>query len=48
MTSQQRNELIAALRMLSLSNPKKWGILNIAADEIRRLELDLTKVRNGK
>jgi hypothetical protein len=44
MTAQQRNELIATLRMLSLSNPKKWAILNSSADEIRRLELALKKV----
>jgi hypothetical protein len=43
MTALQRNELIATLRMLSLSNPKKWAILNSAADEIRRLELALKK-----
>jgi hypothetical protein len=38
MTALQRNELVATLRMLSLSNPTKWAILNNAADEIRRLE----------
>jgi hypothetical protein len=43
MTALQRNELVATLRMLSLSNPKKWAILNSAADEIRRLELALKK-----
>jgi hypothetical protein len=44
MTALQRNELVATLRMLSLSNPKKWAILNSAADEIRRLELALKNV----
>lgn len=48
MTGQQRNELVATLRMLSLSNPEKWAILNSAADEIMRLQLALTRAGSWK
>jgi hypothetical protein len=47
-TRQERGDLIAVLRMLSLVNPKKWSILGAAANELKRLELELDKLRNGK
>jgi hypothetical protein len=47
-TRQERGELIAVLKMLGLVNPKKWSILDAAANELKRLELELDKLRNEK
>jgi hypothetical protein len=48
MTYHQRAILISQLRMLGLVNPKKWGILDAAANELKRLELELDNLRNEK
>jgi hypothetical protein len=48
MTYMQRAALIVQLRMLGLVNPKKWSILDAAANELKRLELELDRLRNEK
>jgi hypothetical protein len=48
MTTPRRRALIGQLRLLSLINPKKWHMLNEAADEIESLYAELERLRNAR
>jgi hypothetical protein len=41
MTERERQDFVRALRMSGLANPKKWSILNQAADELEKLDKQL-------
>lgn len=45
MTERERQDFVRALRMSGLANPKKWDILNQAADEIEQLAKELEEVK---